>query len=118
MLGRPTVCFHSDVFVFMPIRDEDLQDDAEIFVKSGDAAVLRDKRNIEGLRLDQLQPASELVHSTWESELRSMAQLLAVDIPSALQEAQVVVELRTAHDSDVCGHGGPLISGQVFVFPF
>ena len=113
MLGRPTVCFHSDVFVFMPIRDEDLQDDAEIFVKSGDAAVLRDKRNIEGLRLDQLQPASELVHSTWESELRSMAQLLAVDIPSALQEAQVVVELRTAHDSGVCGHGGPLISGQV-----
>ena len=96
-----------------PIRDEDLQDDAEIFVKSGDAAVLRDKRNIEGLRLDQLQPASELVHSTWESELQSMAQLLAVDIPSALQEAQVVVELRTAHDSDVCGHGGPLISGQV-----
>ena len=115
MLGTPTVCFHWDFFApcMSPIRDEDLQDDAEIFVKSGDAAVLRDKRNIEGLRLDQLQPASELVHSTWESELQSMAQLSAVDIPSALQEAQVVVELRTAHDSGVCGHGGPLISGQV-----
>ena len=85
-----------------PIRDEDLQDDAEIFVKSGDAAVLRNKRIIEGLRLDRLQPESELVHSTWESELRSMAQLLAVDIPSALQEARVLVELRTAHNSGLC----------------
>ena len=32
------------------IKDEELQDDAEIFVKSGDAAVLRKKRSIEGLR--------------------------------------------------------------------
>ena len=104
MLGTPTVCFHWDFFApcMSPIRDEDLQDDAEIFVKSGDAAVLRNKRIIEGLRLDRLQPESELVHSTWESELRSMAQLLAVDIPSALQEARVLVELRTAHNSGLC----------------
>ena len=96
-----------------PIRDEELQDDAEIFVKSGDAAVLRNKRSIEELRLDLLQPDSELVHSTWASELRSMAQLLAVHIPPALQEARVLVELRTAHNSGLCEHGGPLISGQV-----
>ena len=42
-----------------------------------------------------------------------MAQLLAVHIPPALQEARVLVELRTAHNSGLCEHGGPLISGQV-----
>ena len=103
----------SEFFVFMPIKDEDLQDDVEISVRSGDAAVLRAKRNIEGLRLDNLEPENELVHSTWESKLQKMAQLLAVDIPLALHEAQVVVELRTADDSSVCRHGGPLICGEV-----
>jgi len=81
--------------------------------RSGDAAVLRNKRYIEGLRLDCLPPESELVHSTWESELMNMAQLLAVDIPVALQQARVLVELRTAPNSALCEHGAPLISGQV-----
>jgi hypothetical protein len=71
--------------------------------------VLRNKRYIEGLHLDCLPPESELVHSTWESELMNMAQLLAVDIPVALQQARVLVELRTAPNSALCEHGAPLL---------
>ena len=95
------------------LQVEELADIAE---RSGDVTALLQKRFLETLKVDSLDPAGVLMHSTWESQLIDIHEVLGVpstSIPTTLQRAWVVMELHTVPASKHCEHNRPLVTGQI-----
>ena len=95
------------------LQVEELADIAE---RSGDVTALLQKRFLETLKVDSLDPAGVLMHSTWESQLIDIHEVLGVpstSIPTTLQSAWVVMELHTVPASKHCEHNRPLVTGQI-----
>ena len=94
----------------------------DIVERSGDVTALLQKRFLENLQLDSLDPEGVLIHSVWESRLIDINELLGVpvtSIPTSLQRAWVVVELQTVPDSTCCEHNRPMVmqwTDLVFLF--